>query len=71
MPLTNISTSMFVFAEKMPGLSVQYLETLPFFEFFEYRMLLDKKLDAEQKEATKQQQEYAKSQKSFKPSKKY
>lgn len=49
---------MFVFAEKLPGLSVKYLESLPFFEFHEYRILLDKKLEAENKEASKQQSDY-------------
>lgn len=70
-PISNINSTIFVLAKRNPGLHADYLNSIPFWEFQEYRILLDKELEAEQKEAEQQKAEFNKQQsqmrKPFKP----
>lgn len=43
--------------KRSPGLHASYLEDLPFYEFMEYRNILDEELKAELAEAEKQKAE--------------
>lgn len=51
--MTSIRTIIFALCEKIPGLSAKYLESLQYFDFIEYKILLEQKMKAEKEEAEK------------------
>ena len=57
--MTSIRTIIFALCEKIPGINAQYIEQLQYFEFIEYKNLLEQKIKAEKEDYDKTSQENA------------